>query len=160
MNVPAELRQRLCDLVLLEARLLDEARYQQWLDLFTDDGHYWIPLAPDQRDALKHASLMYENKLLLDMRVKRLLEARAHSQQLRSRCLHVLQQPTLESLENDQYVTRCAFSYYEARGDRQQIYGAVAWHHWVVQGDHIALRLKRIELLNCDAALPSIQLFM
>lgn len=160
MKAAEQLRQQLFDRVLLEARLLDDGRYQDWLELFTDDGHYWIPLAPDQQDPLKHASLMYEDKLLLSMRTQRLSEARAHSQQLRSRCLHVLQPPTLESAEADQYVTRCAFSYYETRGDQQQVYGAVAWHHWVIQGDRIALKLKRIELLNCDAALPPIQLFM
>ena len=160
MSASPQLRQQLSDRVVLEARLLDEGRYQDWLSMFTDDGRYWIPLAPDQRDPLKHVSLMYEDKFLLGMRIKRLLEARAHSQQLPSRCLHVLQSPTFESEEADQYVTRCAFSYYETRGDQLQIYGAVAWHYWVNEGDRMALELKRVELLNYDAALPSIQLFM
>jgi len=27
-----------------EARLLDERQFQQWLELFTDDVHYWMPM--------------------------------------------------------------------------------------------------------------------
>jgi 3-phenylpropionate/cinnamic acid dioxygenase small subunit len=27
-----------------EAELLDERRYQEWLDLFTDDARYWMPM--------------------------------------------------------------------------------------------------------------------
>lgn len=27
-----------------EAELLDERRYQEWLDLFTEDVHYWMPM--------------------------------------------------------------------------------------------------------------------
>ena len=34
-----------------EARLLDEKRYDEWNALFTDDAHYWVPLARDQPDA-------------------------------------------------------------------------------------------------------------
>ena len=34
--------------VLREARLLDEQRYAEWLELFADDGIYWIPTGPNQ----------------------------------------------------------------------------------------------------------------
>ena len=27
-----------------EARLLDEQRLEEWLELFTDDATYWVPL--------------------------------------------------------------------------------------------------------------------
>jgi 3-phenylpropionate/cinnamic acid dioxygenase small subunit len=32
------------DLLYLEADLLDTRQYEQWLDLFTDDVRYWMPL--------------------------------------------------------------------------------------------------------------------
>src|SRR5258708_38576544 len=34
--------------VLHEARLLDEAKFDDWLALFTDDGWYWVPGEPGQ----------------------------------------------------------------------------------------------------------------
>ena len=30
-----------------EARLADEARYAEWLELWTDDGVYWVPATTD-----------------------------------------------------------------------------------------------------------------
>jgi 3-phenylpropionate/cinnamic acid dioxygenase small subunit len=68
--------QQLVDFVYAEARLLDEQRFEDWLALFTDDAHYWMPLAPGQQDARLHTSLMYEDKLLLRVRVERLGGAR------------------------------------------------------------------------------------
>ena len=32
------------DFLYREADLLDERRYEEWLDLFTEDAHYWMPL--------------------------------------------------------------------------------------------------------------------
>ena len=35
--------------VVREARLLNEARYEEWLALFVNEGHYWVPLTGDQQ---------------------------------------------------------------------------------------------------------------
>ena len=75
--------------------MLDELRFEDWLDLYTEDGHYWMPLAHGQTDAKLHASLMYEDKLLR-VRVERLAGQRTFSQQPKSRCHHLLQAPTVE----------------------------------------------------------------
>ena len=53
---------------------------------------------------------------------------------------------------------RTNFIYTETKGDDSQRYAAVAWHTLV--GEPLRIRLKRVDLLNCDAALPSIQLFL
>jgi 3-phenylpropionate/cinnamic acid dioxygenase small subunit len=46
MTTPQEItRQDLIDFVVLEARLLDAKRYEEWNALFTDDAIYWVPLA-------------------------------------------------------------------------------------------------------------------
>ena len=34
----------LADFVIREARMLDEQQYEEWLELFTEDGIYWMPL--------------------------------------------------------------------------------------------------------------------
>ena len=36
----------LAKFVYQEARLLDEKRFDEWYELFTDDAYYWVPLAP------------------------------------------------------------------------------------------------------------------
>jgi 3-phenylpropionate/cinnamic acid dioxygenase small subunit len=38
------LKEEVEDFLYHEADLLDERRYEEWLDLFTEDAHYWMPL--------------------------------------------------------------------------------------------------------------------
>jgi 3-phenylpropionate/cinnamic acid dioxygenase small subunit len=143
-----------------EARLIDEKRFDEWYALFTEDARYWVPAAPGQQDPLTHNSLAYEDKLLLQLRIERLKSPQAYSQKPSSRCLHVLQEPEIESRDAGQVVTRTPFIYTETRGDDSQRYAATAWHTLVVMEGALKIRLKRVDILNCDAALPSIQLFL
>jgi 3-phenylpropionate/cinnamic acid dioxygenase small subunit len=39
-----DLRHAIEDFLYLEAELLDERRLREWLELFTDDLHYWMPV--------------------------------------------------------------------------------------------------------------------
>ncbi len=155
-------REDLVEFVYHEARLIDEKRFDEWYDLFTEDAWYWIPLVPDQQDAVVHTSLMYEDKLLLKLRIERLRHPRSHSQRPESRCLHVLQRPEVERTDADkgEHLVRTSFFYVETRGDEQQVYGATAFHTLVVEDGRVRIRQKRVNILNCDAALPSVQLFL
>ena len=152
----------LVDFVVREARLLDDKRYEEWLDLWTEDGIYWVPLMPDQSDGIHHNSHLYEDKLLRTLRVERLKSPRAYSQQPPSRALHVLQTPTLESSDASaqRFVLRTPFHYSEAQGDEIQSFVGTAFHHLVRDGSVLRLRLKRVDLLNGEAALPAVQLFI
>ena len=66
------IHQALVDVVYHEARCIDEQRWDEWLALYTDDAHYWMPLTHGQTDPLLQGSLMYEDKMLLGIRVERL----------------------------------------------------------------------------------------
>ncbi|MBV9969377.1 MAG: hypothetical protein JO228_05285 [Xanthobacteraceae bacterium] len=68
---------RACEEFLLyEARLLDEARFDDWLALFTPDAWYWVPSQPNQPDPLETVSLIYDDRRLLETRVRRLASPR------------------------------------------------------------------------------------
>ncbi|MES2759140.1 MAG: aromatic-ring-hydroxylating dioxygenase subunit beta [Pseudomonadota bacterium] len=145
-----------------EARMLGEKRFDEWYELFTDDAMYWVPLAPGQQDGLNHVSLMYEDKLLLKLRIERLKNARSYSQQPASRSHHLLQMPDVEQADEAAgvYVTRTQFIYTETQGNAQQMYAGTVFHTLARVEGQLKITLKRIDLLNCDAALPAIQLFM
>jgi len=149
-------------LVKREARLIDEKRFDEWYALFTEDAHYWVPASPGQRDPLLHNSLAYEDKLLLRLRVERLKSDRAFSLHPAPRCLHVLQEPEVEKRDDarGEYLLRTPFMYTETRGDESQRHAATAWHTLVFVDNEVKIRLKRVDIVNCDAALPSIQLFL
>ena len=152
----------LAKFIYQEARQLDEKRFDQWYALFTEDAHYWVPLAPGQTDPLTHNSLAYEDKLLLKLRIERLKQPTAYSQKPASRCLHVLQAPEMDKSDaaRGEYVMRTPFLYTETKGDESQRYAATAWHTLVQSDQGLKIRLKRVDILNADAALPSIQLFL
>ncbi len=152
----------LVELIYEEARLLDARRFDEWNALFTDDAIYWLPLQHEQPEGAEHTSHLYEDKLLRELRVQRLKSPRAFSQQPISRCQHVLQAPHVESLDAgaNVFVTRTAFHYSEARGDDVLMLVGNAVHRFRVQDGALRIAHKRVNLLNCDAALPSVQLFI
>jgi 3-phenylpropionate/cinnamic acid dioxygenase small subunit len=150
----------LAEFVYREARLLDEKRFEEWYELFTEDARYWMPLTRGQPDGITHTSLFYEDRLLLKVRIERLRHPSAFSQQQPSYCQHVLQQPSLESSDAGLFVMRTPFIYVETRLDSQMMLAGVAFHHLVQVDEVLRIRLKKIELLNCDAALPSIQMLL
>ena len=152
----------LAKFIYKEARLLDEKRFDEWYELFTEDAHYWVPLVPNQTDPLAHNSLAYEDKLLLKLRIERLKQPTAYSQKPASRCLHVLQAPELEKADEarGEFLLRTPFMYTETKADDSQRYAATAWHTLVQSSQGLKIRLKRVNILNADAALPSIQLFL
>ena len=55
----------LIDFVYDEVRMLDEGRYDDWLNLWTEDGIYWMPLDWKQKDEINETSLMYEDQFML-----------------------------------------------------------------------------------------------
>ncbi len=152
----------LIEFVFHEARVIDQQRFQEWLDLFAADGHYWMPLEWAQSDPHLATSLMYEDKLLLQIRIERLKGNRTFSQKPRSRCHHVLQVPQIDKRDEagNEYVTWTAMHYVESRLDEQDLYAAWATHTLAMIDGTLKIKLKRVDLVNCDAALRSIQLFM
>jgi 3-phenylpropionate/cinnamic acid dioxygenase small subunit len=154
--------QALAEFVYHEARLLDEKRFDEWYGLLTEDVRYWMPLTRGQPNGELFTSLFYEDRLLLKVRIERLRHPNAFSQQQPSFCQHVLQQPGLESVDPvaNHYVTRTPFLYVEAQLDQQLVLAGVTYHHLTVLDGGLRIRLKKIELVNCDAALPSIQMLL
>lgn len=147
--------------VLHEARLLDERRFEEWLALFTDDGLYWVPLAHGQTDARTHASLFHEDALLRRLRVERLEQARVFSQQPPAHTVRVVGGVMLDRVADDgaEVEVRSTLHMVEAKGDAQRVFGAVV-KHWLrhVDGDW-RIVVKRVDLVNCDAAHEGLELF-
>jgi 3-phenylpropionate/cinnamic acid dioxygenase small subunit len=162
MNTSLPSDAQLRDFVYLESRLIDDGRFDEWYALYADDAYYWVPLVHGQADGENHTSLMYEDKLLLKLRIKRFGNPRSYSLHPPVRCLHVLQRPELEHSDRagKRWVLRTNLVYIETQGDTQQVYAAVTRLTLTVVEGALRVVLKRVDLLNCDAPLPSIQRFI
>ena len=146
------------DFLYDEARMLDEGRYDEWLALWLEDGHYWMPLDYKQTDPHLVTSLMYEDMFMLRLRVERLNGARTFSQKPKSRCHHVIQRPFIDEMSDDRIVTNTSMHYVETRLDEQFLLALTATHDLAVVDGKLRIANKRVDILNCDAAFGNIQL--
>ena len=74
----------------------------------------------------------------------------------------MLQQPQVDVFDIgiNRYVVWTAMHYVEARLDRQYLYAAWATHELTEIDGALRIQMKRVDLVNSDAALGSIQLFL
>ncbi len=139
-----------------EARLLDEAKFDDWLALFTADAWYWVPSEPGQADPHETVSLIYDDRRLLETRVRRLASPRMYSQEPRSRCSRVVANVTIEDAEGRAVTMRSKFLMIEYRREQQRLFAGTAWHRLVQIDGAIRIAWKRVDLVNCDAPLDGI----
>jgi 3-phenylpropionate/cinnamic acid dioxygenase small subunit len=155
-------RDDLIDFVYAEARLLDETRLDDWLALFSEDAYYWMPLERGQSDPHLVTSLMYEDMFLLRLRVERLRGDRTYSQHPKTYGHHLLARPAVDVADHakGEFMVTTAFHYVETQLDQQQLYAGWTRHELSLHEDQLKIRLKRVDLVNCEAAFGNIQLFM
>jgi 3-phenylpropionate/cinnamic acid dioxygenase small subunit len=143
-----------------EARLLDDGRFEEWLDLFTPDGTYWIPSRHGQTDPRGVASIIYEDRSILALRVQRLAEARAHAMSPMPRTTHLIGNVELVEAKADAATIDCTLIVVEHRNERQRIYsGRCRYALRAMDGD-LRIASKRIDLVDCDAILAPIVILL
>jgi 3-phenylpropionate/cinnamic acid dioxygenase small subunit len=146
-----------CDQFLLqEARLLDDGKFDDWLALFASDAWYWVPSEPNQTDPVETVSLIYDDRRLLETRVRRLSSPRMYSQEPRSRTSRIIANVTVEETDGKSCIVRSKFAMIEYRREQQRIFGGTALHRLVRINGRIMIAWKRVDLVNCDAPLDGI----
>ena len=90
-----------------EAALLDDFRLHEWVDQFTDDVRYWMPVVetvaelPSPEVAERTMMAIYDDdKQFLIRRVSRLDTGLAHAEQPRSRTRHMISNVRLKDIQN------------------------------------------------------------
>ncbi len=135
-----------------EARLLDDYRLDDWVDLFEPDGHYWVPMAWDQPDPINHVSLFYESVDLLRLRSRRLQHQRTVSQWPPTRTCHQVSNVEIEALDDKGLLhVRSALLFVDYRRDEQRYFAGHTHHRLRRRDDGFGIVLKRVNLLNCDS---------
>jgi benzoate/toluate 1,2-dioxygenase beta subunit len=157
LATPPRLDLRRCEQFLLhEARLLDEAKFDDWLALFTAEAWYWVPSEPDQADPIETVSLIYDDRRLLETRVRRLASPRMYSQEPRSRTSRIVGNVSIEDADRDACTVRSKFMMIEYRREQQRLFGGTMLHRLVQSDGRILIAWKRVDLVNCDAPLDGI----
>lgn len=110
------------DFLYEEARLLDARAFEEWRDLFTDDGIYWLPMY-DDADPTLDTSVVYDDARLREMRIYQLLNKPHYAQIPPSRTVHFVSNVSVAAAErDDENRVECAVLVAELReGDHQQL---------------------------------------
>jgi 3-phenylpropionate/cinnamic acid dioxygenase small subunit len=123
-QVSAELYTEICQFLYREARLLDENRFEDWLELLTDDITYVMPVTRTRERAeqtrVHDPDMQYfdENIHSLKMRVARLGTEYAWAEDPPTRSRHLVHNVELEPNEDEsEVVAHSAFVVYGNRGD-------------------------------------------
>ena len=105
-----------------EAWLLDERKFKDWLDLFTDDILYFMPRRKNvlrrelhrEVTPLGDLAILEEDKRYLEMRVARLDSGMAWAEDPPSRTRHLVGNLEVTPLENGEVSARTAFLVYRS----------------------------------------------
>ena len=144
-----------CEAFLIhEATLLDARRFRDWMELFAEDGTYWVPAAPDQASPFDQASLFYDDRDLMRTRVERLEHPRIHVQTPPSRTAHLVGNVLIEQVDEakGEYVVGSTVIMVEYRDEAQRVFAGRQRHRLRRDGASFRIVQKRVDLINCDSA--------
>jgi 3-phenylpropionate/cinnamic acid dioxygenase small subunit len=107
-----------------EAELLDERRYEEWLELFTEDAHYWMPMRrnvpadePEREFTREGTDVNWfdEGKDTLTRRVKQIRTGVHWAEQPPSRTCHMVSNVQILEARPDAVTVKSRFLLYRNR---------------------------------------------
>jgi 3-phenylpropionate/cinnamic acid dioxygenase small subunit len=143
-----------------EARLADEARYAEWLALWTEDGVYWVPATTDPASSPdRHLSHIYDNRSRLDTRIKLLETGHRYSQEPASVMRRLISNIEIEGIENGEFLVASNFILGELAVQAKR-----ELHWWVGRTTHrlrpldgaLKMSRKTVVLINAAEPLPNL----
>ena len=145
------------EFLFMEAQLLNDRRFEEWLVLFTEDGYEWVPASLDQTSKVEHISLFYDDMDKLTYRIRRLRHPAIHSQIPHPNATRLLSNIVIEEDggKTGETVVRACFIMVEARlvpveEYRQRIFGGYYRYRLVPSSEGWMIRGKEAYLMNCQ----------
>ena len=121
------LRQQFEDLLYREAWLLDQDRLEEWLDLLSENIHYWAPVRADMNRGKEDFSpplrlaFFDDNKDGLRLRVARIRTGAAHADEPPSRVRHLITNvQVMEAPDTETTKVASNFLVFKSRRNREE----------------------------------------
>ena len=135
-----------------QSELLDTKRWQEWIDLFTPDGGYWMPPAPEYKTWEGQPAIFAEDRNLMTVRMNRVLHPDAWSQRPLWETNHVVSNVVIEKTSAKEIVVRSRFHLMELRRDDVRHFAGSYKHHLKKTKSGYAIKLQRVDMTNAQAA--------
>ena len=146
-----DVQQRVEQFLFAQSESLDNKQWQRYIDLFADDGVYWMPAAPAQTEWEGSPSIFAEDKPMMRVRMGRITHPNAWSQAPLWVTNHIVGNVVIESESAKQIVVRSRFHMMELRRDTVRHFGGTYRHTLVKKGNSFAIKLQRVDLFNGQA---------
>jgi benzoate/toluate 1,2-dioxygenase subunit beta len=153
-------RREVVEFLYREARLADEARYAEWLALWTEDAIYWVPATTDPAaDPETRISHIYDNRARLETRIKLLQTGHRYSQEPASLMRRLVSNIEVEAGPDGTLVAGSNFVLAEL-----SVQAEAEMHWWVGRATHhlrrvddaLRMKLKKVVLITAAAPLPNL----
>jgi 3-phenylpropionate/cinnamic acid dioxygenase small subunit len=135
-----------------QSELLDTKKWQDWIDLFTPDGIYWMPPAPEYKTWDGQPAIFAEDKNLMTVRMNRVLHPDAWSQRPLWETNHVVSNVTIQKSSSREIIVRSRFHMMELRRDDVRHFAGSYLHTLVKAKGGYKIKLQRVDMANAQAA--------
>jgi benzoate/toluate 1,2-dioxygenase beta subunit len=147
-----ELQHEVEQFLYRQSELLDTKQWQAWIDLFADDGVYWMPADPAHKHWDGVPSIFAEDRNLMAVRMKRVLHPDAWSQRPLWGTNHVVSNTIIESYDSSEVIVRSRFHMMELRRDDVRHFAGAYRHHLRKTAEGYRIKLQRVDMTNAQAA--------
>jgi 3-phenylpropionate/cinnamic acid dioxygenase small subunit len=147
----ASLQQRVEQFLFHQSELLDEKQWGAYIDLFADEGVYWMPVTPEQTEWVDSPSIFAEDKRMMEIRMGRVTHPNAWSQAPQWGTSHLVGNVVMESVSETEIAVRSRFQMMELRRDATRHFAGTYRHTLRRSGDDFKIVLQRVDLLNGQA---------
>lgn len=142
-----------------EGRYADEADYDAWEALWTDDALYWVPAST--ADPLHQMSIIYDNRSRISTRLKQARTGRRYAQAPPSRLRRLISNIEFlgmrDTLENGPDLeVEANFVVMEARPRGTHLWGGRTTYRVRRVGDELRLSYKKVVLIDNDQPVPTL----
>lgn len=134
-----------------QSELLDTKNWQAYIDLFAEDGVYWMPARPEQTEWLDSPSIFAEDKDLMTVRMGRITHPNAWSQAPLWETSHLVGNVVVEEASDLRLRVRSRFQVLELRRDTQRSFAGTYRHTLRRQAGDFRIELQRVDLMNAQA---------
>jgi benzoate/toluate 1,2-dioxygenase beta subunit len=136
-----------------QSELLDTKRWQDWIDLFTPEGIYWMPPAPEYKTWEGQPAIFSEDRNLMTVRMNRVLHPDAWSQRPLWETNHVVSNVSIQKVaKNGDVEVKSRFHMMELRRDDVRHFAGSYLHSLKKTKNGYAIKLQRVDMTNAQAA--------
>ena len=110
-----------------------------------------MPITPDQTEWEGSPSIFAEDKLMMEVRMRRLTHPQAWSQAPMWATNHLVSNVVVESETPTEVKVRSRFHMMELRRDTVRHFGGIYWHTLVKTAGGYKIKLQRVDMFNSQA---------